>query len=100
MKSLLYSSVLAFSVMGAAPAFAQDDPTSPAGGPVMLSAAAMDNARGGALITAVLFDLVDVEHNNVAVAVPVNAAANVAAVCGTCTQGANAQQRPGRINQD
>jgi hypothetical protein len=96
MKSLLYSSVLAVTVMGAAPAFAQDDPTSPAGGPVMLSAAAMDNARGGALINVI--DVVDVNRNDDLVDVAVPIAANVAAnILGI--QGGQQNARPGRVRQ-
>jgi hypothetical protein len=99
MKSLLYSSVLAFSVMGAAPAFAQDDPTSPTGGPVMLSAAEMDTARGGALLTVFAVDVVDVNNNNIGVNVPVNAAVGANVLCSTCTANPTADQRPGNFTQ-
>jgi hypothetical protein len=53
----------------------------------------MDKVVGGALINAVLVDVVDVNNNDVLVAIPVNAAV-AAGILGTA--GAIALQQPGR----
>ena len=65
-----------------------------ANGPVQMTDAQMDNVVGGALINAVLVDVVDVR--NVQVAVPVNAAVAVG-ILGAA--GAAALQQPGRQTQ-
>jgi hypothetical protein len=67
-------------------------PTSPQTGPVKLTDAQMDGVTAGQVV---VNDVVDV--GNVAVGIPVNAAANVCAVIAACR--ADAQQRPGRIQQ-
>jgi hypothetical protein len=97
MKSTFFASFLLLGTM-ASPAMAQNGDVSPAtGGPVMLSAAQMETVRGGQLLE------IEIERNNVAVAVPVNAAvgANVCVIAGACVAVANSEQtRPGRINQE
>jgi hypothetical protein len=70
--------------LASAPAFA---------GPKKMSDAQMDNVTGGALVNAILVDVVDVNNNNVQVAVPVNAAV-AAGILGNA--GAVSVQRPGR----
>ena len=54
----------------------------------------MDKVAGGALVNVIAFDVVDVERNQVAVAIPVKAGVNVA-LLGTAVGGV-ANQRPGR----
>jgi len=61
--------------------------------PVEMTDAQMDNVTGGALINAVLVDVVDVNNNNVQVAIPVNAAVAIG-ILGAA--GSAALQRPGR----
>jgi hypothetical protein len=61
--------------------------------PVKMTNAQMDNVAGGALINAVLVDVVDVNNNNVQVAIPVNASV-AAGILGTA--GSAALQQPGR----
>ena len=65
--------------------------------PVKMSDSQLDNVTGGALINAVVVDVVDIENNRVAVAIPVNAAAAINVLGGAT--GAAALQRPGRISQ-
>ena len=65
--------------------------------PVKMSDSQLDNVTGGALINAVVVDVVDIENNRVAVAIPVNAAAAINVLGGPT--GAAAFQRPGRIVQ-
>ena len=60
---------------------------------VEMSDAQMDKVVGGALVNAILVDVVDVNNNDVQVAVPVNAAV-AAGILGNA--GAIAVQRPGR----
>jgi hypothetical protein len=65
--------------------------------PVELTDAELDCvAAGQALIDVTVVDVVDIEDNNVAVAIPVNAAAAIAVLGGA---GAVSVQRPGRIVQ-
>ncbi|MCW8087354.1 hypothetical protein [Sabulicella glaciei] len=64
--------------------------------PMELTAAELDAVAGG-LINVVAVDVVDIENNNVAVAIPVNAAVAIG-VLGGAVAGA-AQGRPGRIVQ-
>jgi hypothetical protein len=64
---------------------------------VKMSDAQLDNVTAGALINAVVVDVVDVNNNNIAVAVPVNAAVAVNVLGGAT--GAAALQQPGRILQ-
>lgn len=64
--------------------------------PVPMTESQMDNVTGGALVTAILVDVVDVNNNDVQVAVPVNAAV-AAGILGNA--GAVAVQRPGRQTQ-
>ena len=61
--------------------------------PVQMSDAQMDKVAAGALINAILVDVVDVNNNNVQVAIPVNAAVAVG-ILGAA--GAAALQQPGR----
>ena len=61
--------------------------------PVQMSDAQMDSVAGGALINAVLVDVVDVNNNDVQVAIPVNAAVAIG-ILGAA--GSAALQRPGR----
>jgi hypothetical protein len=70
------------------------DQETPAKAPVEMTDAQMDNVTGGALINAVLVDVVDVNNNNVQVAIPVNAAVAIGVLGGPV--GAAALQRPGR----
>ena len=60
---------------------------------VEMSDSQLDKVVGGALINAVLVDVVDVNNNDVQVAIPVNAAV-AAGILGTA--GAAALQQPGR----
>lgn len=66
--------------------------------PVPMTDAQMDNVTAGALVNAVLVDVVDVRNNeivkNVQVAIPVNAAVAIGVLGGPV--GAAALQRPGR----
>jgi hypothetical protein len=66
--------------------------------PVKMTDAQMDNVGGGALLTVVAFDVIDVENvaNNLRVAIPVNAAAAIS-ILGTDTTAIATQ--PGNINQ-
>jgi hypothetical protein len=66
--------------------------------PMQLTASQMDTVTAGALINATVVDVVDIERNNVAVAIPVAAAAAINVLGGVA--GAGTAQRPGRINQD
>ena len=87
MKKL--SAVLAAAAL-AAPMFAQ-------AAPVEMSDEQMDQVTAGALLNVVAVDVVDVNNNNIAVAIPVNAAVAIAVLGGSL---ANAQQgQPGRIVQ-
>jgi hypothetical protein len=61
---------------------------------VEMSDAQLDKVVGGALVNAILVDVVDVNNNDVNVAVPVNAAV-AAGILGNA--GAIAVQRPGII---
>ena len=61
--------------------------------PVEMTDAQMDNVTGGALINAILVDVVDVNNNNVQVAIPVNAAVAIG-ILGAA--GSAALQQPGR----
>ena len=56
----------------------------------------LDSVAAGALLNVFLVDVADVNNNDVAVAIPVNAAV-AAGILGIA--GAAAGQRPGRINQ-
>ncbi len=62
--------------------------------PIELTAAEIDAVAGGALIEVVAVDVVDIENNNVAVSVPVNAAVAAFGSVAEANQG-----RPGRIRQ-
>ena len=62
--------------------------------PVQMTEAQLDNVAAGALINAVLVDVVDVNNNNVQVAIPVNAAVAVQVLGGTLANAA--LQQPGR----
>ncbi len=63
--------------------------------PIELTDAELDAVAAGALIDVVAVDVVDVENNNVAVSVPVNAA-----VAAFDSQAVATQGRPGRIRQE
>ena len=63
-------------------------------GMIELTGAELDAVAAGALINAVLVDVVDVNNNDVNGAIPVNAAVAIAALGGAA--GAAALQRPGR----
>lgn len=95
--------VIAFTVaLAAAPAaFAEQQAKGPdtkaAPKAMKMSDAQLDNVTAGALINAVVVDVVDINNNNVAVAVPVNAAVAVNVLGGPT--GAAALQQPGRITQ-
>lgn len=93
MKSL---AILAAALIASGSAFADQvsDKDKLAHTPVPLTEAQMDNVTGGALINAVVVDVVDVR--NVQVAVPVNAAVAVG-ILGAA--GAAALQQPGRVQQ-
>lgn len=64
--------------------------------PLPMSDAQMDNVVGGALVNAILVDVVDINNNKVQVAVPVNAGV-AAGILGNA--GVIAVQRPGRQMQ-
>lgn len=93
MKSL---AILAAALIASGSAFADQvsDKDKLAHTPVPLTEAQMDNVTGGALINAVVVDVVDVR--NVQVAVPVNAAVAIG-ILGAA--GAAALQQPGRVQQ-
>ena len=65
--------------------------------PVKMTDAQMDNVAGGALVSVVAVDVVDVENvlNNVRVAIPVNASVAIAVLGGAVA----AASQPGRIFQ-
>src|SRR3569832_2379088 len=89
---------IAFTLaLAAAPAaFAADQKapdSKPAPQPTKMSDAQLDNVTTNALVNAFVVDLVDVNNNQVAVAVPVNAAV-AANVLGGAT-GAASMQQPG-----
>jgi hypothetical protein len=63
--------------------------------PVEMTDKQLDNVAGG-LVNVVLVDVVDIERNNVTVAVPVAASVAVAVLGGAV---AGTAQRPGRIIQ-
>ena len=87
--------------LAAAPAAFADQPKAPdmkaAPKATKMSDAQLDRVTGGALINAVVVDVVDINNNKVAVAVPVNAAVAVNVLGGPT--GAAALQQPGRITQ-
>ena len=90
----------AFGVVAAPAAFAAGHKAPEQKSPpqaMKMSDAELDKISAGALINAVVVDLVDVNNNQVAVAVPVNAAAAVNVLGGAT--GAAALQQPGNINQ-
>jgi hypothetical protein len=87
-KSLIAAAAIALAA--SAPAFAKK--------PVKMTEKQMDQVTAGALINAVLVDVVDVNNNNVAVAIPVNAAVAIGVLTGAPV-GAGSLQRPGRIVQ-
>jgi len=82
-KSLIAAATLALAASGTA--FAKQ--------PVKMTDQQMDQVTAGALINAVLVDVVDVNNNDVQVAIPVNAAVAVG-ILGAA--GAAAVQQPGR----
>jgi hypothetical protein len=63
--------------------------------PVELTDAELDAVTGGALINVVAVDVVDINNNDVDVAIPVNAAVAVAVL----GQAAAVATQPGRIRQ-
>ena len=63
--------------------------------PVELTDAELDAVAGGALINVVAVDVVDINNNDVDVAIPVNAAVAVAVL----GQAAAVATQPGRIRQ-
>ena len=65
--------------------------------PVEMTDQQLDNVTAGALIEVVAVDVVDVNNNNIAVSVPVNAAVAVAVLGGAVASAAQGQ--PGRIFQ-
>ena len=79
-------------------AYAGPEPSqSKATGPVQMTDAQMDNVVAGALVNLLVIDAVDVNNNNVQVAVPVNAAVAVGilgAGAAGATQLGNITQRP------
>ena len=85
--------VLGISFSGLGYADSPSTVAKPSKGPVQMTDAQMDKVSGGALINAVLVDVVDVNNNNVQVAVPVNASVAVG-ILGAA--GAAALQQPGR----
>ena len=85
---------LAFGFAAAPAAFATEHK---APQQMKMSDAQLDNVSAGALINAFVIDVVDINNNQVAVAVPVNAAAAVNVLGGAT--GAAALQQPGNINQ-
>jgi hypothetical protein len=67
--------------------------------PVQMTDAQMDNVAGG-LITAVLVDVVDVNNNNVQIAIPAHVNVNaVVALLGTATGGQVISGQPGNVLQ-
>jgi hypothetical protein len=95
MKSL---AILAAALIASGSAFAGEvsDKDMSAHTPVSLTEAQMDNVTGGALVNAILVDVVDVNNNNVQLAVPVNAAV-AAGILGDA--GAISVQHPGNLTQ-
>ena len=65
--------------------------------PVEMTDQQLDQVTAGALLNVVAVDLVDVNNNNIAVSIPVNAAVAIG-VLGGAIAGA-AQGQPGRIGQ-
>jgi len=65
--------------------------------PVEMTDQQLDQVTAGALLNVVAVDLVDVNNNNIAVSIPVNAAIAIG-VLGGAIAGA-AQGQPGRITQ-
>ena len=92
MKMILVSALALGAMTSVALAAEPTKPTPAQAGPVELTDAQMDGVTAGQVV---VNDVVDV--GNVAVGIPVNAAANVCAVIAACR--AEAQQRPGRIQQ-
>lgn len=85
------------SVLAETPAQKADTPKDTAvKKPTAMTDQEMDKVTAGALINATVIDLVDVQNNNVAVAVPVNAAVAVGVLGGAVS---GALQQPGRITQ-
>lgn len=85
-RSLIAAATVALAASGTA--FAK---------PVKMTDQQMDGVTAGALVDVVLVDVVDVNNNNIAVAVPVNAAVAVGVLGGAV---AGAAQRPGAILQN
>ena len=90
--------VTALAVAASTSAFADQisDNERQAQGPVPMTESQMDNVTGGALVNAILVDVVDVNNNNVQVAIPVNAAVAIG-ILGAA--GSAALQQPGRQRQ-
>jgi hypothetical protein len=95
MKSL---AILAAALIASGSAFADQvsDKDKLAHTPVALTETQMDNVTAG-LINVFLVDVVDIERNQVQVAIPVNAAVGIGVLGGGVT---DAVQRPGRQEQD
>lgn len=95
MKSL---AILAAALIASGSAFAGQvsDKDKSAQTPVSLTEAQMDNVAAGALVNAILVDVVDINNNQVQVAVPVDAAV-AAGILGNA--GAIAVQHPGNQTQ-
>lgn len=97
MKSIAaFASALCLAASGSALANQPVEQESKARAPIPMTDTQMDNVAGGALVNAILVDVVDVNNNDVQVAVPVNAAV-AAGILGNA--GAIAVQRPGRQRQ-
>ena len=91
------AAVVAISLAASTSAFAgQPAKEMQAQGPVPMTESQMDNVTGGALINAILVDVVDVNNNRVQVAIPVNAAVAIG-ILGAA--GSAALQQPGRQRQ-
>jgi hypothetical protein len=101
MQSVLATCALSLGLAAASAAFAEpakEPLNKPAPQAVKMSDAQLDNvAAGQALIDVTAVDLVDVNNNNIAVNIPVNAAAAINVLGGAT--GAVSTQRPGRILQ-
>ena len=97
MKALFVATAAAIGLTSVA--FADPPKSSGAAKPTKMSEEQLDKVAGGALLTVIAVDVVDVNRNDVNVQVPV--AANVAAgvLCGTCAANQTANARPGRVNQ-
>jgi len=95
--------VIALSLgLAAAPAAFADNggkqPEKKAPKATQMSEAQLDNVSAGALLNVFLVDVVDIQNNKVAVAIPVNAAVAASVLSGGPT-GAVSLQQPGRITQ-